>query len=75
MTELAVEVRILVVRRLEDAVDDAEGVGVVFAERVAGDLRDPAVEVLAVEELNPVLLVGRRLAGGEHADERQDGQD
>ena len=45
----------LVVADLEQAVLDAEGVVVVLAEIVLGELRRPAVEVLAVEQLDPVL--------------------
>ena len=49
--------RVLVVADLQDAVLDAEGVGEVVAGVEAFDFWRPAVEVLAVEELDP-------LAGG-----------
>ena len=57
VAELAVELGVLVVAHLQDAVLDAERVGVVVAELVALDLRRPAVEVLAVEERHPLALV------------------
>ena len=51
----------LVVAHLEQAVLDAEGVAEVVAEIVLGDLRRPARQVLAVEEDDPVFLVGVRI--------------
>jgi hypothetical protein len=50
-------VLVLVVDDLQDPVLDAEGVAVVHADLVAGDLRDPPVEALAVEEGDPLFLV------------------
>ena len=58
--ELAVELGILVVGDLQDAVFDAERVAEVLAGVVALDLGFPAVEVLAVEERDPAVL-GRRI--------------
>ncbi len=63
VAELAVEGLPLVVADLEHAVLDAEGVVVVLAEIVLGELRRPAVEALAVEQLNPVFRVGLRDRG------------
>ena len=51
---------VVVVGDAEDAVFDAEGVGVVVAGVVAGDFGRPAGEVAAVEELDPLAGVGRR---------------
>ena len=45
---------VLVVGNLEQAVFDAEGVAVVVVQLVAFDFDGPTVEVLAVEELDPV---------------------
>ena len=57
MPELVGELRVLVVGGFEESVLHAEGVPVVLAERVAGDLHDPAIQVLSIERLNPVLAV------------------
>ena len=57
VSELAVETLVLVVADLEQAVFDAEGVAEVVAELVLGDLRRPALQVLAVEQHDPVFLV------------------
>jgi len=54
--EAVLELLVAVVGDLQDAVLDAEGVGEVVAELVAGDLRLPAAEVPAVEDRDPVLL-------------------
>src|SRR5262249_5788155 len=54
VAELLVERLVLVVGDGQDALLDAEGVEVVDAGVEAGDLRRPAVEVLAVEELHPL---------------------
>ena len=41
----------------EDAILDAEGVGVVHAELVAANLRRPTRQIFAVEELDPTLII------------------
>ena len=64
VSELAVEALVLVVAHLEQAVFDAEGVAEVVAELVFGDLRRPALQILAVEQHDPVFLLGRRLCRG-----------
>src|SRR5690606_29896741 len=68
VTELAVELLPVVVPHFQQPVLDAERVAEVDAEVVALELRGPAGEVPAVEELNPVLRVGlddrRRRAAG-----------
>src|SRR5262249_41516617 len=53
VAELLVELRVLVVRDLDRAVLDAEGVPVILAQRIALDLGGPALEVLAVEQRHP----------------------
>ena len=55
--ELAVEFRPLVVAHLQHAVLDAERVVEVLPEVVLRELGRPAVEVAAVEQLDPLLLV------------------
>ena len=55
VAEGVVEGLVLVVGNLEDAVFDAERVGVVVAQVVAGDLGRPAGEILAVEEADPAI--------------------
>src|SRR5690606_10143091 len=60
--ERLVEAVVLIVGDLEDTVLDPKGVLPVLAELVVADLHLPAVEVLAVEALDPVplgLLRGR----------------
>ena len=75
VAEPAPEGVVLVVGDLQDAVLHPEGVAEVHADVVAGDLRDPAVETLPVEERDPVSSVGSRrgvLAGrGESGDEER----
>jgi hypothetical protein len=56
---------VAVVAGLDHPVDDAEGVGVVLADLVLGELRRPAVEVPAVEEVDPFLAVGIAAGGAE----------
>ncbi len=59
VAELVVVVAaVAVVAGLDRPVDDAEGVGVVVADLVLGEFRRPAVEVAAVEEVDPLLAVG-----------------
>ena len=67
VAELAVELRPLVVADREGAVLDAEGVVEVLAEIVLRELRRPAVEVPAVEQLDPVLPVRIGLRRGRAA--------
>ena len=55
----SVEGLVLVVTHLEQAVFDAKGVRDVVAERMAGDLRRPSVEIAAVEQRDPFLFAGR----------------
>src|SRR5687768_639448 len=50
----AVPAVVLVVAHLDHAIGDAERVGEVLAELVAADFRRPTLEVLAVEELDPL---------------------
>ena len=49
VSELAVEALVLVVSNLEQSVFDAEGVAEIVAEIVFGDLRRPALQILAIE--------------------------
>ena len=58
--ELAVELGVPVVANLQDTVFHAEGVRVVLAQGVARDLGRPAVEVLTVEQADPLAAVLRR---------------
>src|SRR5687768_13474452 len=53
--ELTVEPAPLVVADLEEAILDAERVVVVLAELAVRELGGPVLEVLAVEQLNPVF--------------------
>src|SRR4051812_19904883 len=55
-----VERLVLVVRHLEQSVFDTEGVAEIFSERIALDLRNPAIEVPPVEQLDPFAVVGSR---------------
>ena len=52
-----VEVRVLVVRHGKQPILHPECVAEVVAELVAGNLDRPAVEVLAVEQLDPVPAI------------------
>lgn len=63
MAELAVEALVLVVSDLDQAVLDAERVAEVVAEFVLRDFRCPALEILAVEEHQPVFLREIRIGG------------
>ncbi len=65
MAEAVGEFVIAIVADGEEAVFDAEGVGEVFADGVAGDLGSPAGEVLAVEKGEPVFFVGWIVGLGE----------
>src|SRR5262249_22012201 len=56
MAELRVELVVLVIRDLQHAVLDPEGVAVVLARGIALDLGRPAVEVLAIEQRGPAIL-------------------
>ena len=53
MAESAIELGIVVVADLDDAVLDAKGVERIFAEGVLGDFDGPALEVAPVEQGNP----------------------
>jgi integral membrane sensor domain MASE1 len=76
VAELAVEVLVvLVVAHFEQAAFDTERIAEVVAQFVLGDLRRPALEVFAVEQDDPVFLVGvrvghRGLRSGGGGDER-----
>jgi hypothetical protein len=61
VTELVLESIVLLVRDLQDAVLDAKRVAEVHSRVGAGELRGPAVEALAIEELDPLgrLSFGR----------------
>ncbi len=85
MPEVVVERLVFVVRGFEESVLDTKRVVVVDAEIEAGDLRDPAVEILPVEKLQPFRrrrsgrrrhLIRRRLlrrsAVGRQADHHDD---
>ena len=54
--ELAVELLVLVVGHLQDAVLDPEGVADIVPQFMSGDLDLPALQVLPVEELYPLVL-------------------
>ena len=58
VAEVAVELLVAVVGDLENAVFDAEGVGVVVSEGTFGDFDGPAGEVLAIEEGDPLWFSG-----------------
>jgi len=60
--ELVAELLVLVVGDLQHAVGDPERVVVVLAQVMPGEFRRPALQVLPVEQLNPLLL-GRRVLG------------
>src|SRR5690242_18473930 len=61
MPELAIEPLVLVVADFDHAVFDTKGPDVVVAHRVFGNLRRPAVEILAVEEELPARVPQQRL--------------
>src|SRR5690606_9829998 len=72
MAEAPGEIRIAVVRDRQQAVLDAERIGVVVAERMNANLYDPAVEIPPVEKRYPILGA-RILAGGaRRCDERRE---
>jgi hypothetical protein len=54
VAELIAKVLIFVVAHLEQAVFDPEGIAKVVPQLVIANLRRPALEILAVEELDPV---------------------
>ena len=54
MGEAVAEVSVLVIRDFDDAVFDAKGLAVVISQFVASDLDHPAVQVLAIEQIEPV---------------------
>ncbi len=56
MTEAAIKTLVSVVADLQKPVFHPEGVTEILAGRVAGDFRRPAVQVFAVEEVDPVLF-------------------
>src|SRR5690606_41467839 len=65
MPEAAVEGIVLVVADFEHTVLDAKRVGIIDAMFVTGDLGGPAIEVFAVEQLDPLFFVGAvRCRGG-----------
>ena len=61
VAELVVELGILIIGDLEDAVFDAERIAIIVARVIALDLGLPALEVLAVEERNPAVFAGQVL--------------
>ena len=65
--EASAEVGIARIGDFQDAVLDAEGIGMVRPSGMAGDLGRPAIEVFAVEELNPLGLDIRGMGGVEAA--------
>src|SRR5688572_17262603 len=60
MAEAAAETVVVRVAHFEHAILDAKRVAIVFSDLVMGDLWRPAREIPAVEERNPILLVGGR---------------
>src|SRR4051794_17791915 len=80
VAEMAAELRVLIVRDLKEPVFDTKGVPVVLPQGIARDLRDPAIEVLSVEELNPVfpvrvITVGVILGGRGSREKGHEGED
>src|SRR5262249_31475136 len=61
VAELAVEMRVLVVGKLDDAVLDPEGVEIIIARLMARDLDGPAVKIFAVEQADPFTVCFFRL--------------
>ena len=53
VAEPLVEFLVLVVVHLDHAVLDTISIGVIFAERMTGDLDGPAIQIFSVEERNP----------------------
>lgn len=64
MPILLVELRIAIIGHLDHAVLDPEGIGVILAEGMLGDLGRPPRQVLAVEQGVPL-----RLLRGDQSDE------
>jgi hypothetical protein len=62
---------VLIVGSLQNAIFHAEGIAIVLAKREPGDLWGPAVEVLAVEQLNPFLAVRVVLSEGGGAEKNK----
>ncbi len=69
VAKLAFELFVLVERDGEESIFDAEGVVVIVAEFVAGDLGGPASKVLAIEKRDPFLCVWFGLLGFDAAGE------
>ena len=61
MPELLVKGAVLVVPYLNHSVVDAERVAEVFADLMMLDLDDPVVEILAIEQREPLLPIGAAL--------------
>ena len=53
VSKLAIELFVLIVADLQNSVFGAEGVAVIVAQIVAGELDGPAIQILAVEEAFP----------------------
>jgi hypothetical protein len=64
VAEPGAEIGVLVVHDAYDPVLHSEGVGVIVAYLVMRKLDHPAVQVLAVEKLNPVCRLLREAAAG-----------
>ena len=62
VAELPIEGRPLVVADFQQSILDAERIVEVLSQIVMGELDDPIAEVTAVEELQPILLIGIVLA-------------
>ena len=71
----AKSVMIMIVDDLQNAVFHAEGITEVFPKRITADFRNPAVEVLAVEEWNPTFLrpIGFRGLSGQDRTKKSSG--